>query len=133
MTGIVMLKACSRATSRHATHFPEWLIAHPPFRLKSIQVHGGSEFRDECEQACQDLGIKPYVLPPGKPKGNGCVERANGTRRYELYPFYQGSLTVAAVNRALSNDQWTYHHYRPHDSLALMTPMAYYQQLAEAA
>ncbi len=102
-----------------------------PFKLKSIQVDGGSEFRDEFEQACEDLGIELYVLPPRKQKWNGCVKRANGTSRYEFYPFYQGSLTVAAVNRELSNYQWTYNHYRPHDALDLMTPMAYYQKLTE--
>ena len=67
------------------------------------------------------------------PKWNGCVERANGTSRYAFYPFYQGSLTVAAVNRALADYQWTYNYYRPHDSLALMTPMRYYQKLTAAA
>ena len=133
VTGSVMLKAYSRATSRNATHFLEWRIAQLPFKLNSIPVDGGSEFRDEFEQACEDLGIRLYVLPPRKPKWNGGVERANGTRRYEFYPFYQGSLTVAAVNRELSIYQWTYNHYRPHDALALMTPMAYYQQLTAAA
>ena len=85
------------------------------------------------QQACEDCGIKLYVLPPRKPKWNGCVERANGSSRYEFYTFYQGSLTVAAINRELSHYQWTYNHYRPHDSLELMTPMAYYQKLTEAA
>jgi putative transposase len=133
VTGIVILKAYSRATSRNAKHFLKWLIAQLPFKLESIQVDGGSEFRDEFEQACEDCGIKLYVLPPRKPKWNGCVERANGSSRYEFYTFYQGSLTVAAINRELSHYQWTYNHYRPHDSLELMTPMAYYQKLTEAA
>ena len=133
VTGFVALKAYSCATSRNAKDFLNYLIKQAPFKIISLQVDGGSEFRDEFEQACEDLGIKLYVLPPRKQKWNGCVERANGTSRYEFYPFYQGSLTVAAVNRELSNYQWTYNHYRSHDSLALMTPMAYYQQLTEAA
>ncbi len=119
VTGLVVLRAYSRATSRNATHFLKSLITQLPFTLSSIQVDGGSEFRDEFEQACKDLSIKLYVLPPRKPEWNGCVERANGTSRYEFYPFYQGSLTVAAVNRALADYQWTYNYYRPHDSLAL--------------
>lgn len=134
VTGIVILKAYSRATSRNAKHFLTWLIAQLPFvRLQSIQADGGSEFRDEFKQACEALGIRSYVLPLRKQKWNGCVERANGSSRYECYPFYQGSLTVAAVNRELSHYQWTYNHNRPHDSLELMTPMAYYQKLTEAA
>ncbi len=55
-----------------------------------IQVDGGSEFRDEFETACKDSGIALYILPPQSPKFNGCVERANGTSRYEFYPLYQG-------------------------------------------
>ena len=133
VTGLVVLRAYSRATSRNATPFLKSLITQLPFTLSSIQVDGGSEFRDEFEQACKDLSIKLYVLPPRKPEWNGCVERANGTSRYAFYPFYQGSLTVAAVNRALADYQWTYHYYRPHDSLALMTPMRYYQKLTAAA
>ena len=63
----------------------------------------------------QEQGIPLFVLPPRKPKWNGCVERANGTTGYEFYPFYEGSLTVAAVNKALADYQQYYHHYRPHD------------------
>lgn len=133
VTGYVALKAYSKATSRNAKDFLHYLIEQAPFNITSIQVDGGSEFRDEFEQACAALNIPLFVLPPRKPKWNGCVERANGTSRYEFYPFYQGSLTVAAVNRELAKYQWTYNHYRPHDSLALMTPMAYYQQLMKAA
>lgn len=66
------------------------LCKEAPFPIRSMQVDGGSEFRDEFEQACRDLGIPRYVLPPEKPRYNGCVERANGTSRYEFYPFYEG-------------------------------------------
>lgn len=62
-----------------------------PFTLNSIQVGRGVKFRDEFEQACKDLGIKLTVLPPGKPKWDGCVERANGSSRYVFYPVCQGN------------------------------------------
>lgn len=88
-----------------------------PFEVSSIQVDGGSEFQDEFEQACEVLGIPLYVLPPRKPKWNGCVERANGTTRYEFYPFYEGALTTTAVNRKLKECQHYYNHYRPHDGV----------------
>lgn len=132
-TGMSFLRAYSRATSLCAKAFLDYLIQQAPFPLQSIQVDGGSEFMRDFETACQAKGIDLFVLPPKKPQYNGCVERANGTSRYEFYPFYQGSLTIAALNRELENYQWTYNHYRPHDSLDLMTPMAYYQQLTEAA
>lgn len=64
---------------------------------------------------------------------NWRVERANGSSRYEFYPFNKCILTVAAVNQALVHYQWIYNHYRPHDSLDLMAPMAYSQQFVKAA
>ena len=62
----------------------------------------------EFEQACQEAGIPLYVLPPKKPEYNGCVERANGTSRYEFYPFYEGPLTVAAINQGGISDPLQY-------------------------
>ena len=99
---------------------PFWptLIEQLPFGLVSIQVDGGSEFRDDFEQACKDLGILLFVLPPKSPKLNGCVERANGTSRYEFYPFYQGALTLKAINQKLTAYQHYYNYYRPHIALA---------------
>ncbi len=64
---------------------------------------------------------------------NGCVERANATSRYEFYPFYEGPLTVAAINRKLAEYQQYYNTYRPHDGIGLLTPMEYYQQLTQPA
>ncbi len=126
------MRTYSRATSRNARHFLTYLKTQLPFDLISIQVDGGSEFRDEFEQACEALNVPLFVLPPRKPEWNGCVERANGTTRYEFYPFYRGPLTVAAVNRQLETYQQHYNDYRPHDSIGLETPMSYYQQLSQA-
>ena len=50
------------------------------------------------------------MLPPKKPEYNICVERANGTSCYEFYPFYEGSLTVAAMNRKLAEYQGSLQH-----------------------
>ena len=129
VTGMTFTRAYSKATSRNARDFLRYLFAQCPFDILSIQVDGGSEFRDEFETACEQQHIPLFVLPPRKPKWNGCVERANGTTRYEFYPFYQGSTTVSAINKALSDYQHYYNHYRPHDGIGLETPMAYYQQL----
>ena len=127
------LQVYSRATSRNAKRFLEYLCEQAPFPIRSIQVDGGSEFRDEFEQACREAGFPLYVLPPKKPEYNGCVERANGTSRYAFYPFYEGALTVAAMNRKLAEYQTHYNTYRPHDGIGLLTPMEYYQQLTQTA
>lgn len=133
VTGTTIMRTYSRATSRNAKRFLEYLKEQLPFELISIQVDGGSEFKDEFEQACKQLAVPLFVLPPRKPKWNGCVERANGTTRYEFYPFYGGALTIVAVNRKLDEYQQYYNHYRPHDGIGLETPMSYYQKLIQAA
>ena len=62
------LQVYSRATSGNARRFLAYLQEQAPFPIRSLQVDGGSEFRDEFEQACQDLGIPLDVLPPKKPE-----------------------------------------------------------------
>ena len=77
------------------------------------------------------LVLPLFVRPPKSPEWNGCVERANAVVM-SIYPLYEGPLTVTAINQELVDYQWTYNHYRPHDSLDLMTPMAHYRQLTLA-
>ena len=70
------------ATSKNAKDFLiNHLIPTLPFNIKSIQVDGGSEFRKHFEEACKELNIKLYVLPPYSPKQNGRIERSNRTMR----------------------------------------------------
>ena len=133
ITGTTIMRTYSRASSRNDKRFLKYLVKQLPYDLISIQVDGGSEFRDEFEQVCEVLKIPLFVLPPRKPKWNGCVERANGTPRYEFYPFYEGALTIEAVNRKIEVYLQYYNHYRPHDGIGLETPMSYYRQLMQSA
>lgn len=130
---IAVMRAYSCATANNGERFLRELRRDLPFAVTSIQVDGGSEFRAEFEQACSEQNIDLFVLPPRKPKYNGCVERANGSSRAEFYNLYQGELTVKAINQALAHFQHHYNHYRPHDGIDLETPMDYYQQLKQAA
>ena len=60
------LRAYSRATSRNAKRFLAYLQEQAPFPIRSLQVDGGSEFRDEFEQACQEAGIPCMCCPEKK-------------------------------------------------------------------
>jgi hypothetical protein len=73
-----------RATSNAATLFLDTLQRRLPFPLRALQVDGGSEFAALFEEACQQRGLRLFVLPPRSPKLNGQVER-------ESYP-YRGVL-----------------------------------------
>jgi putative transposase len=47
-----VVQAHPRATAQAAAQFVDSLLARMPFRVRTIQVDGGSEFRGEFEQAC---------------------------------------------------------------------------------
>jgi len=69
----------SNAKSRSAKKFLLELIQKTPFKIESIQVDGGSEFMKDFEEACAELHIQLFVLPPKRPQWNGGVERGNKT------------------------------------------------------
>jgi putative transposase len=74
-----------RATATTAKEFLETLEQRMPFKVKALQVDGGSEFYSDFEQECERRKIQLFVLPPKSPKLNGCVERANRTHTEEFY------------------------------------------------
>ena len=114
-----------RATAGNAKKFLTTLIDRAPFPVQAIQVDGGSEFMAEFEQACADMGINLFVLPPRSPKLNGHVERAQRTHTEEFYDLYMGELDLKSVNGALIEWESFYNTVRPHHSLDLMTPAEY--------
>jgi len=115
----------SRATATTAKSFLEALQARMPFPVKAIQVDGGSEFEATFEEACQQRGIRLFVLPPRSPKLNGCVERAHRTHTEEFYEAYDGDLEIPPLNQALKQWEGVYNHVRPHQALDWRTPAEY--------
>ncbi len=127
VTKITHAKMYYRATSRCAKDFLNYILSLFPFPLLSIQVDGGSEFREHFEKECERLAMPLYVLPPRSPELNGNVERRNATFRYEFYWNYSGAPTVTAGQKSLEKYTEIYNTFRPHQSLNQMTPMAYWQ------
>ena len=116
-----------QATARSATEFLEALIARAPFRVKAIQVDGGSEFKAAFELACQRYGIHLFVLPPRSPKLNAHVERAQRTHQEEFYELIDWPDSIADLRVLLRRQERTYNCVRPHQSLGYLTPMAFLQ------
>jgi IS30 family transposase len=114
-----------RATSRKAREFLSHVMKQMPFKIKAIQVDGGSEFMKEFEQACQDLGITLYVLPPRSPKLNGSVERSHGTWRQEFYKITDLPSTIEQLRPLIYEHQRIHNHIRPHWGLGRLTPLQY--------
>ena len=123
-----VIEVHGRATSTAATWFLDTLQRRLPFPLRALQVDGGSEFAALFEQACQQRGVKVYVLPPRSPKLNGRVERANRTHTEEFYEITPFSLPIAQLNRELLDWERTYNTIRPHQALGYLTPQEFLAQ-----
>lgn len=120
-----VIEVHGRATSTAAMRFLDTLQCRLPFPLRALQVDGGSEFAALFEQACQQRGIKLFVLPPRSPKLNGQVERANRTHTEEFYEITPFSLPLAQLNRELQDWELTYNTVRPHQALGYLTPQQF--------
>ena len=117
-----VIETYAQATSGTATRFLDTLQRRLPFALRAIQVDGGSEFAAAFEQACQQRGIRLFVLPPRSPKLNGAVERANRTHTEEFYECYDGDFDLPTLRAAQCQWEHTYNHIRPHQALGYLTP-----------
>lgn len=120
-----VIEAYGKATANLAAKFLDSLILRCPFKIKAIQVDGGSEFKKEFEEECQKRKILLFVLPPYSPKLNGCVERANRTHTEEFYEVNDFSLDLKELNHQLRNWENIYNTVRPHKSLGYLTPQEY--------
>lgn len=116
------------ATAGTAARFLDTLLRRMPFPVRAIQVDGGSEFQAVFETACQQKGIRLFVLPPHSPKLNGHVERAQRTHTEEFYELYDGDLQLTPFNQALLAWEQTYNTVRPHQSLGYLTPQQFLLQ-----
>ena len=96
-----------------------------PFKVKALQVDGGSEFYSDFEEECQRRKIRLFVLPPKSPKLNGCVERAHRTHTEEFYEVYECSWNVTQLNPELRHWEYVYDCVRPHQALNYKTPLQF--------
>ena len=122
------LKVYSKQTSVCAALFLDYLERKFPFKIKVLQIDGGSEWKKDFEAECRKRGILLFLLPPHSPRLNGCVERGNGTHRREFYEVEEIELSLIEHNRQLERWEYIYNHIRPHQALDYLTPYEYYQQ-----
>ncbi len=59
-----------QSNSHTAKEFIDKLLRQMPFKVKAIQVYGGSEFYSEFERECERRAIRLFVFPPRSPKLN---------------------------------------------------------------
>lgn len=116
-----------RATSYTATKFLEYMERKFPFRIRAIQIDGGSEFKKHFEEACRKRGIRLFIIPPRTPQQQAYVERSNRTHREEFYEVEDIALGLEEHNNQLEEWDKTYNYVRPHQSLDYLTPAQYYE------
>jgi hypothetical protein len=126
VTKFIHANVYSHAKSASAKRFLLDLLEKSPFKIHSIQVDGGSEFRADFETACAELQIPLLVLPPRKPQYNGGVERGNRTFQEEFYakPNLLAD-SIGHIRFELSKALNIYNTFRPHFNLKGLTPMQY--------
>jgi len=120
------LRVYKRQTSGAAAEFLHHLKMKFPFRIRAIQIDGGSEFMDEFEKACKRNKIRLFVNPPHHPEMNGGVERGNRTDREEFYEVKDLSLDLVELNLQVQEYERVFNYVRPHKALAMRTPNEYY-------
>ncbi len=123
-----VLEVHYRATAHAAARFLEALLERAPFSVRALQVDGGSEFKADFERACQERGIRLFVLPPRSPKLNGHVERAQRTHQEEFYQVVDLPETIGELRQKLRAWETVYNTVRPHQALGYQTPWEFYQQ-----
>jgi len=119
-------KVYKRQTSTAAAEFLHHLKTKFPFRIKAIQIDGGSEFMDQFEEACRRAKIRLFLNPVHCPELNGGVERSNRTHREEFYEVEDVSLDVGEHNQQLARYEYRHNYIRPHRALDMQTPYQYY-------
>lgn len=126
-----VLDVHTRATARTAADFLTVLQKRMPFEVRAIQVDGGSEFKAEFEAACEEKGLRLFVLPPRSPKLNGRVERAQRTHKEEFYQVVDPPDTIVELRAQLLKQEQRYNTYRPHQALGNKTPQEWLLAFAE--
>ncbi len=123
-----VLEVRHRATAITAKEFIETLERRMPFKVKAIQVDGGSEFYSDFEEECQRRKLQLFVLPPKSPKLNGHVERAHRTHTEEFYEVNDCAWNVMELNAELKDWEHVYNCIRPHQALGYKTPLQFLKE-----
>ena len=119
------------ASASAAKDLLDKLIESAPFKVRGVQVDGGSEFMAAFEDHCRDKGLELVVLPPKRPDLNGCVERAQSSWRYEFYASYDLPRRIDTLQLLVDAFAHRYNHHRPHQALGDLTPAEYLSRLCQ--
>src|SRR3989344_3020166 len=120
-------------SSASAADFFSKLCTVAPFPVTEVQTDNGSEFAHLFEGACKQLNIVHLHTYPRCPKMNACIERFNRTLSEDFIQHHRGLLRddLSRFNDALIDWLLWYNTERPHESLGMLSPLRYTNQLEE--
>ena len=95
-------------------------------KIKAVLTDNGSEFLAHFHQACIDAGIQHFFTRPRTPKDNAACERFNQTLQRNFYWRTDLSKPIHEINADLTEWLIEYNILRPHETLGMRPPAAYY-------
>ena len=126
ITKIAFARVYTTNSSGFAEDFLKRLMYLVEGRVDIMHQDNGSEFQGNFERACQLLGILQIYSRPHTPKDNPALERFNKTIQEEWLDFSEVGLDdILKANLDLTTWLVKYNSYRPHESLANLTPLEY--------
>lgn len=129
VTKIAFARVYPTNSSIFAEDFLKRLMYLVEGRVDIMHQDNGSEFQGDFERACSKLNILQIYSRPHTPKDNPALERFNSTIQGEWLALSKVGLdNILDANLDLTIWLVKYNSYRPHDSLANLTPLEYAHQ-----
>ena len=129
ITKIAFARVYTTNSSGYAEDFLKRLMYLVEGRVDLMHSDNGSEFEGNFEKACTNLNIFQIYSRPHTPKDNPALERFNSTIQGEWLDTSEIGLDyIQDANLDLTTWLVKYNSYRPHESLANLTPLEYAQK-----
>lgn len=125
--------AYARVYPTNSSGFAEDFLARLTYLVKGridiMHQDNGSEFQGSFERACAKLDILQIYSRPHTPQDNPALERFNSSVQHEWLDFSEVGLDdIQEANHDLTKWLVKYNSYRPHETLANLTPLEYAQR-----
>lgn len=95
-------------------------------KIKAVLTDNGSEFLAHFHKACIDHEIEHFFTRPRTPKDNAACERFNQTLQRNFYWRTDLAKPICQINTDLIEWLIEYNILRPHETLQMRPPAAYY-------
>lgn len=126
-TRIRALGLAENGESQTAVLVQEECVKRLPFAIACTNTDNGSENEKDFDEYLTQKDIIHFYSRSGTPTDNPRVERSHLTDEVEFYS--QGNIckTFEEQKKRLADWEYHYNNVRPHQALANLTPMAFYE------